>query len=72
MQIKNPQADAHPSNLTLDEFGKAMSRLDLSSVPDHLKSVAIREHMTRIMVGSIKDPSIAFRLAQAAVQNFRR
>ena len=33
MKISNRQAEALPSNLTTDQLGKAMSQLDLSSIP---------------------------------------
>lgn len=72
MKISNPQKEAHPSNLTLDEFGKAMARLDLSTVAPNKRHLAIQEHLTKIMVGSIQDPEVRFNLAASAVQRFRR
>lgn len=72
MLIKNPQKEAHPSTLTPDAFARAMQRLDLSSVPPENRGSAIREHMTRIMAGSIIDPTVRFNLAASAIQRFRR
>lgn len=70
--VHNRETAAHPSTLTPEEFGRAMARLDLSSIPPEHRPAAIREHMTRIMAGSIIDPSVRYKLAVAATSNFRR
>lgn len=70
--VSNRERDAHPSTITPEEFGRAMARLDLSSVPPHLRPLAIREHMTRIMAGSIVNPTVRYDLAKAATVLFRR
>lgn len=55
MKVKNVQADALPTNLTTVEFGKAMSQLDLSSVPKQRRPKAVMDHMMKIMADSLID-----------------
>lgn len=43
------------SKLTLDQFSRAMSQLDLDNIPDHNRAKAIREHLTKIMAETIID-----------------
>ena len=59
MKIKNAQADALPSNLTLPEFGNAMAQLNLNGVPSHKRADAIKDHLMRIMADSITDRQTA-------------
>lgn len=72
MKILNPEGDAKPSTLTTEEFGRAMSRLDLSSIPPENRPAAIREHLARIMIGSIIDPETRHQLARASLIRNRR
>ena len=55
MKITNKQADALESNLTTTEFGKAMSELDLESIPEHKRKKAVMDRLMQIMAKSIKD-----------------
>ena len=55
MKIVNKQKEAIPSRMNLQEFGAAMSQLDLSSVPKHNHSQAIMDHLMRVMADSITD-----------------
>ncbi len=60
MKIVNKQAEAIPSRISLYEFGKARSELDLSSVPDHKKAAAVRDHLAGIMSKTVLSPTAAF------------
>ena len=55
MKISNRQAEALPSNLTTDELGKAMSQLDLSSVPPNKRQAAVMDHLMRVMADAVHD-----------------
>lgn len=55
MTVTNKQKDALPADLTLNELGKAMSQIDLSSVSPHLREKAVFDHFTRIMSETIVD-----------------
>lgn len=63
--IINRQKDALTTDMNLDEFGKAMAALDLSSVPLDKRPAAIRHHLMRIMVGTIHDRRVAADIAAA-------
>ena len=54
------------SKMSLDQLGTAMSELDLSSIPEHKKPKAIREHLTKIMAETILDPDKRAELEVAA------
>tara|TARA_R100000951_G_scaffold34729_2_gene29500 strand:- start:109 stop:330 length:222 start_codon:yes stop_codon:yes gene_type:complete len=60
MKIVNKQAEAIPSRISLHEFGKAMSELDLTSVPNHKKAAAVQDHLASIMSKTIMSPTAAF------------
>lgn len=55
MKIKNQQADALPSNMTTHEFGEAMSKLDLASIPMHKRKSALMDRLMQIMANAIID-----------------
>ena len=59
MTVTNRQKDALPADLTLHELGKAMSQVDLSSVPEHQRERAIFDHFTRIMGDTLVDKNKA-------------
>lgn len=65
MQIKNAQKDALKTSMSLPDFGKAMSQLDLSAIPPEKRRAAIMDHLMRIMVGTIHDRSQAADIAAA-------
>ena len=70
MLIKNRQKQRIPSNLTLDEFAKAMKQLDLSSVPPSKRKQAVFDHFMSIMADSVTDPSTKYEIL--ASQRLRR
>jgi hypothetical protein len=45
-----------PSKLTLQEFAKAMSQLDLSSVPEEKRQSAVVDHFWKIMCEAVATP----------------
>ena len=55
MKITNRQADALDSNLTTEEFGKAMGEIDLQSIPPHKRQKAVMDHLMKIMADAIQD-----------------
>lgn len=65
--IKNKQAEALPSSLTLQEFGKAMSQVDLSTVSPENHRLAIFDHLMRVMADTIEDGTKASEIRQARV-----
>lgn len=65
MIIKNQQKDALPSSMTLQEFGQAMSALDLQSIPPEHRKAALMDHLAKIMIEKIHDRPMAADLASA-------
>jgi len=65
MLVKNLQKDALKSSITPEQFGKAMSELDLSDVPEHRKQEAVMDHVAKIMAGTIHDRAVAIDLIGA-------
>ena len=65
MKIVNRQAEAIPSKISVEEFGKAMKQLDLSSVPPEKKADAIKDHLMGIVSENILSPTASFDLAMA-------
>jgi len=65
--VSNPQAEAVPTNITEQELGKAMSQLDLSSVPPHKHQAAIMEHFFRVMSDSVMDKKLANEMRGARI-----
>ena len=55
MKIKNQEADALETNITIHDFGKAMAQLNLDGVPEHNRPKAIMDHLMRVMADTIKD-----------------
>ena len=55
MKIKNIQKDALESNLTLGQFGHAMSQLNLTDIPRERAAEAIKDHLMQVMADTIKD-----------------
>jgi hypothetical protein len=62
MKIKNQQADALKSSLTLHEFGAAMRQLDLKSVPKEKQTQAIMDHLMAIMSETVEDREAAYEI----------
>ena len=65
MKITNRQAEAIPARISLYEFGNAMSKLDLTTVPEHKKAAAVRDHLAIIMSETILSPTAAFDLSMS-------
>ena len=55
---KENREKALPARITENELGKAMSQLDLSSVPPHKRGLAIRAHLLSIMGTTITDRAL--------------
>lgn len=55
--IRNRQAEAIPSNITVVDFGRAMSKLTLDGIPPHKRAGAIMDHLGRIMSETATDPA---------------
>jgi len=72
MKTRNRQAEAIPAKISLEDLGKAMSQLDLSSVPPEKTAAAIHDHLTGIMAETILSPTAAFDLAMARRMRHRR
>ena len=63
--VRNTQREALTSTLTVDELGKAMAHLDLSTIPHHKHADAIRDHLLRIMAETIHDRTTAVEIHAA-------
>lgn len=49
----------HASTISLHDFGKAMSSLDLSSVPPNKRMAATLDHMALIMGSTLTNQDVA-------------
>lgn len=65
MKVINKQAEAIPSKISVENFGKAMKQLDLSTVPLEKKADAIKDHLMGIMSENVLSPTASFDLAMA-------
>lgn len=72
MKIINKQKDAIPARISLHDFGKAMSELDLSTIPPEKTAAAVRDHLTGIMSETILSPTAAFDLSMARQMRRRK
>ena len=72
MLIKNTQKDALTTNMTLNEFAKAMQALDLASIPAENRKRAIMDHLAGIMVEEVHDRRAAVELAAARIMRARQ
>lgn len=59
MIVTNRQGQALPAKINLNEFGQAMSQLNLSSVPPHMRQRAVMDHLMMVMASTITDRSKA-------------
>jgi hypothetical protein len=55
MTVKNIQADALKTSMSLQEFGQAMKQCNLDGVPEHKRSEAIFDHLMRVMADAVHD-----------------
>jgi len=67
MKISNPQADALPSTIGVQELGQAMRTLDLAGVPPERRHLAILDHLGAIMARTIQDPSARHALVDTRI-----
>ena len=65
MKVINKQKEAHPSRIGVQEFGEAMKKLDLSTVPEEKRADAIKDHLMGIMAETILSPSARFDISMA-------
>tara|TARA_X000001036_G_scaffold15366_1_gene12910 strand:+ start:2222 stop:2452 length:231 start_codon:yes stop_codon:yes gene_type:complete len=65
MKVTNHQNEAHLSKIGVEEFGQAMKKLDLSTVPEEKRADAIKDHLMGIMSDTILNPSARFDIAMA-------
>jgi len=55
MKVFNRQREALTSSITPAEFGRAMSGLDLSSIPPEKRQAAIMDRLVTVMADTIHD-----------------
>ena len=71
--VSNPEGQALPSGLTAVEFGKAMSQLDLTNIPEEKRVAAVMDHYFIIFADNVDDKEIALRVRAARqLKNHRR
>lgn len=63
--IINNERNRLPSTISLQDFGKAMAQLDLSSVPSEKRQAAIMDHFATIMKHTVTDPNAVQEIAGA-------
>jgi len=67
--IKNHEKDRLPSNISLQDFAKAMRQLDLGPIPKEKRYAAVIEHLMRIMENEINDRSLAKEIKYSRILN---
>lgn len=65
--VKNQVADALPSRISLPDLGKAMSQIDISSIPPEKRRAAVMDHLMRITAASIYDSGKAAEISASRV-----
>lgn len=65
MKITNKQKDAKPSNITLQDLGKAMSQIDLSNVPPNKIQNAVFDQFMRVMQDTVQCGKTAYEIKQS-------
>lgn len=65
MKITNKQKDAKPSNITLQDLGKAMSQIDLSNVPPNKVQNAVFDQFMRVMQDTVQCGKTAYEIKQS-------
>jgi hypothetical protein len=71
LKVTNRQNQALQTSMTLPEFGKAMSALDLSSIPADKRKAALMDHLAKIMIQKIHDRTTAADLSAAYLMRRR-
>ena len=69
MKVVNKEKEAHLSKIGVQEFGEAMKKLDLSSIPLEKRADAIKDHLMGIMAETILSPSARFDISMARQMN---
>lgn len=59
--ISNPQAQAIPSTLSVDEFARAMAATDWQAIPPENRARAMAARITALMLLTTSDPLLASR-----------
>jgi len=72
MKVKNVQADALKTSMSLAEFGNAMKQLNLNGVPEHKKTAAIMDHLMYVMANSVHDKEKAQELHISRILHQRK
>jgi hypothetical protein len=66
MNVTNPVRDAQlqalPTTTTPESLAKAISQLDTTSIPPERRALAMVEHVSRIMVGTLVNRAHAHQL----------
>jgi hypothetical protein len=65
LKITNKQKDAKPSNITLQDLGKAMSQIDLSNVPPNKIQNAVFDQFMRVMQDTVQCGKTAYEIKQS-------
>lgn len=65
MKITNKQKDAKPSNITLQDLGKAMSQIDLSNVPPNKVQNAVFDQFMRVMQDTVQCGKTSYEIKQS-------
>lgn len=72
MQVINRQKDAFTASLTLQDFGKAMAQLDLSSVPKEKRAHAVMDHLMKIEAATIHNREAAMEITAARLMHLKQ
>lgn len=72
MKVTNRQKSALQTSMTLQEFGQAMSALDLQSITPDKRPRMLMDHLARIMIQKIHDRSVAADLSAAYLMRKNR
>jgi hypothetical protein len=72
MLIKNTQKEVLTTDLSLNDFAKAMQAIDLSSIPTEKRKRALMDHLAGIMIDTVHDRSAAVEIAVARVMHAKR
>lgn len=72
MKIRNAQKEAHPSSITPEQLGKALSKIDLDAIPPEKRKAAIMDALATIMAETIHDPEVRAQVRAAQVMHRRK
>lgn len=73
MKVYNREREAKPSSITPEQLGRAMSGLDLASIPPEKRQSAIMDRLIEVMAETVHDRDFSNKLKIArAVARHRR